>query len=307
MRRAGRLRLWRYCHRGVERQVNLTWNAVTNATSYDVKRSITNGGPYTTIATGITATNYTDTGVSVCAGCYYVVSAMVGGSETADGPQAALSFPKLAGGTIGTPGSWNNSGDTIANVFDGDLTTFFDAPDPGSGDWVGLDFGASVSNVITQINYCPRSGFESRMVGGIFQGANQSAFSGAVTLCTITNQPATGVYTAAGIANKSAFRYVRYLSPNGGYGNVAELQFYGYPLGPDQVLNSPQMGVALTGTNLTISWPQASAGFTLQSCTNLASGNWLAVTSSAPQIVGGQWQVPLPQPTNGCAFYRLSK
>ena len=42
-------------------QVNLTWNALTNATSYNVKRSLSSGGPYTTIASGLTATNYTDT------------------------------------------------------------------------------------------------------------------------------------------------------------------------------------------------------------------------------------------------------
>ena len=40
-------------------QVSLTWNTLTNATSYNVKRSTTSGGPYTPIASGITATNYT--------------------------------------------------------------------------------------------------------------------------------------------------------------------------------------------------------------------------------------------------------
>ena len=37
-------------------------------------------------------------------------------------------------------------------------------------------------------------------------------------------------------------------------------------------------------------------------------GNWVNVTSPAPQIVGGQWQVPLPQPSNAVpAFYQLVK
>ena len=66
------------------------------------------------------------------------------------------------------------------------------------------------------------------MVGGIFQGANQADFSDAVTLYTVTTQPATGAFTSASITNTAAFRYVRYLSPNGGWGNVAELEFYGY-------------------------------------------------------------------------------
>ena len=35
-------------------QISLTWNAVSGATSYNVKRSTTSGGPYTPIATGVT-------------------------------------------------------------------------------------------------------------------------------------------------------------------------------------------------------------------------------------------------------------
>jgi hypothetical protein len=46
----------------------------------------------------------------------------------------------------------------------------------------------------------------------------------------------------------------------------------------------------------------------VQSCTNLASGNWVNLTSPAPQIIGGQWQVMLPSPGNTQAiFYRLVK
>ena len=54
------------------------------------------------------------------------------------------------------------------------------------------------------------------------------------------------------------------------------------------------------------SWPVVSAGFTLQSSTNLAPGSWMTVTSPAPQIVGGQWQLALPPATNtGSVYYRL--
>ena len=208
-------------------RINLTWNAFTNATSYNIKHSITTGGPYTAITNGVTGTNYADTSVSLGSGWYYVVSAMVGGNETPNSAEAVLQFPKLAGAIIGTSGSYGGSGNTIANVFDNNLTTFFDGP-AANGCWAGLDFGAGVNNVITQISYCPRATFESRMVGGLFQGANQADFSDAVTLYTVAAQPATGVFTSATIASPAAFRYVRYLSPNNGWGNVAEVQFYGY-------------------------------------------------------------------------------
>ena len=60
----------------------LIWDAITDATSYTVKRSTTAGGPYTTIATDITETSYTDTGVTNGTTYYYVVTAIVNGSES---------------------------------------------------------------------------------------------------------------------------------------------------------------------------------------------------------------------------------
>jgi hypothetical protein len=81
-------------------------------------------------------------------------------------------------------------------------------------------------------------------------------------------------------------------------------------LGPNQLLstNSPSITFASTATTLTLNWPLASAGFTLQSRTNLIQGNWVNVVLPAPQIVGGQWQVTLPVSASvDSVFYRLSK
>jgi hypothetical protein len=70
----------------------------------------------------------------------------------------------------------------------------------------------------------------------------------------------------------------------------------------------PQISLALVGTNLTVSWPQTNTGFTVQFCTNLTLGNWLNVTSPAPQIVSNQWKLALPPATNaGSVYYRLMK
>jgi hypothetical protein len=237
-------------------QAGLSWNAFANATSYNVKRSLASGGPYTTIGNGVATANFTDNAAFVSLEYYYVVSAMAGGSETSNSMEVALRHPKLTGAIIGTPGSWNNSGNTFTNVFDNNLNTFFDAPDPGNGDWAGLDFGAGVSNVITKINYCPRAGFEGRMVNGIFQGANQANFSDAVTLFSVTTQPAAGVFTPATVTNTPGFRYVRYLSPNGGYGNVAELQFYGNLAGiPVPRPPAPSLAVTAVSSNqINLAW-----------------------------------------------------
>src|SRR5436190_3844463 len=41
---------------------------------------------------------------------------------------------KLSGTIIGTAGSWNNGGNTKEKAMDGNLSTFFDGPDPGTGE-----------------------------------------------------------------------------------------------------------------------------------------------------------------------------
>jgi O-glycosyl hydrolase len=81
-----------------------------------------------------------------------------------------------------------------------------------------------------------------------------------------------------------------------------------YTLGPNQLLstNNPTVVVSISGKNLTMSWPVATAGYTLQSCTNLASANWVAVSSPAPQVAGTNYQVALPA-TNAIQFFRLLK
>ncbi len=70
-------------------QVALNWNAVTNATSYNVKRSTTNNGPYTVVASGVTATNYSDTGLAAATTYYYVVSAVNVGGESTNSTQVS--------------------------------------------------------------------------------------------------------------------------------------------------------------------------------------------------------------------------
>ena len=54
-----------------------------------MKRSTTNGGPYTGIASGITATTYTDNSVINGTTYYYVVTAVNGGGESGNSNQAS--------------------------------------------------------------------------------------------------------------------------------------------------------------------------------------------------------------------------
>jgi hypothetical protein len=56
-------------------QVALSWTASAGATSYNVKRSTTSGGPYTKVGSP-TVTNFTDTGLTNGTPYFYVVSAV---------------------------------------------------------------------------------------------------------------------------------------------------------------------------------------------------------------------------------------
>jgi hypothetical protein len=102
------------------------------------------------------------------------------------------------------------------------------------------------------VGYYPRDGFASRMTGGNFQGCNVADFSsGVVTLFTIGSQPLEGTTTIQNVSNANAFRYVRYLGPNNGYCNAAEIQFYGAlpPVAPANVTASPGDGQVVLNWN----------------------------------------------------------
>jgi lysophospholipase L1-like esterase len=138
-------------------------------------------------------------------------------------------FIKFQGTGIGSPGSYGGSGLTFDKALDGDASTFFDAPS-ANGQWVGLDLGAA--KVVKKVRYIPRASWAARMVDGIIQAANAPDFSDAVNLFTITEVPVEGSYTTARFENNQMYQYYRFLSPTNGYGNVAEIEFWGDPNSP---------------------------------------------------------------------------
>jgi len=69
-------------------QVSLSWTASTGATSYNVRRSTTNGGPYAVIGSP-TTTSYTDSGLTNGQTYYYVVSAVNSSGQSGNSNQAS--------------------------------------------------------------------------------------------------------------------------------------------------------------------------------------------------------------------------
>jgi hypothetical protein len=103
-------------------KVSLSWNALSGAT-YNVKRSMTRGGPYVTIKSGLTTTNYTDATVANGTVYFYAVSATKSAVETPNSmsvsaiPSAGLPSPWSARdiGVVGETGgaSYSSSKFTV--------------------------------------------------------------------------------------------------------------------------------------------------------------------------------------------------
>lgn len=138
----------------------------------------------------------------------------------------AAEWTILKGTVIGTEGSYQDGGNDRSKAFDGDHSTFFDAPEDtnGNGVWAGIDLGEGKAAQVMKIRYYPRDEFPGRMVGGKFQGSDTPDFKDAVTLHAIDTEPFEWMEVKKVDSDKK-FRYLRYLAPDDGWGNVGEIEF----------------------------------------------------------------------------------
>lgn len=73
--------------------VTLTWSASQNATSYNLYRGTTEGGPYIKIGSGIVSTTYTDVQVTHNQTFYYVTTAVSGSNESGYSNETIAAIP----------------------------------------------------------------------------------------------------------------------------------------------------------------------------------------------------------------------
>lgn len=136
--------------------------------------------------------------------------------------------------TVSGSAPWSESKNSGPDkAFDGKMSTYFDGVSEG---WIQADLGQVYD--ISAIGYCPRSGYEARMVDGIFSlsvdGNNWSeAF-------TVSDLPSFGMHYVRNFACDSSARYIRYSVPTGAPGNqynkdssyccnIAEIEVCGTP------------------------------------------------------------------------------
>lgn len=98
-------------------QIDLTWDSGSGADTYNLKRSNNTGGPYATIASGLTGFSDPDTGLSSGQEYFYVISGVLGGSEGPDSaevsaftlPAAPTNVQAVATGETTITFSWDAS------------------------------------------------------------------------------------------------------------------------------------------------------------------------------------------------------
>ena len=190
-----------------------------------------------------------------------------------------------------------NDNSTIAGISDSDNANV-------DYQFVDLDPGSSLdgsTNVHITAVFNPPAGYVAIYLNGVLAGADNN-----VTI------PMSGVQAVRNIIGADNW-------PDPGMqGSIDEFRIYNgaltadeiaatQVLGPNQLLStaSPAVSASASGGSLTLSWPVASAGYSVLTTTNLAAGNWMAAVVT-PQIVGSRWQVILPV-TGNTRFYRLQK
>jgi hypothetical protein len=305
-------------------QVSLSWNAVTGATSYNLKRSSTSGGPYTLLAGGVTGTNYTDNTTVSGDVYYYVVSAQSPVAES------ITSFE-----TVATPSLILNDGFETPNV-----STY--QYNPPGGSWTfSAQAGANGSGISAnnslfttgnphapqglQVAFLQGLGSIAQVVSGFVPGLKYNVTFAAAQRATYQNGGQTwnlkidntviGSFSSAA----SVTQYMDFTTIFTASATTHTLAFVGTDLSggdntvfldnvrltPAPSLTPPQISWLMTNGQIQLSWPLDHYGWHLEAQTNPASvglgTNWSAVPGSQMTNVFNQ---PMDA-RNDSVFFRL--
>jgi hypothetical protein len=128
--------------------VPLRWQSSFGAMSYSIKRATSSGGPYTTIASGIKTSSYTDTKVTNGTTYYYAVTATNSAGTSANSAEdsATPAIPLVNVASDGTANDSANSPTNAANAFDRNPATqwFY----KGVSGWLQYDLGPGAAQIV---------------------------------------------------------------------------------------------------------------------------------------------------------------
>ena len=106
-------------------RIDLAWSAAQGAQTYNVKRALVSGGPYTVIATGRSAATYTDTSVVNGTHYHYVVTATNAKGESGASPEAVGTPSDLLACLRFDENTGSDAADSTGNGWD---ATFANSP-----------------------------------------------------------------------------------------------------------------------------------------------------------------------------------
>lgn len=150
---------------------------------------------------------------------FEIVAVEMSAAQSLPAAPDGFRFGDVNGVTVfGLDPAWR-SGREFEKAFDGDADTYYDYKYADRESFVGVDHGEAA--VPTAINFAPRGKYPQRMITGRFEGSNESPYSGYELIYEITEKPVSGVQTVS-LNTTNAYRYYRYLAPEGSYGAIAE-------------------------------------------------------------------------------------
>jgi beta-glucanase (GH16 family) len=294
-----------------DQQVSLSWNAVPGATSYNVKCSTTNGGPYATIASP-TTTGYTNSGLINGTTYYYVVSQVNAVAESTNStqvsatpvcsappaPTAANNGPVCAGSTLNLTASsvqgaaylWTGPNGFSSNVQNPSVAN---ATSDASGVYtvratVGscTSLVATTTAIVNQPPSAPAAGNNGPIWAGMTLSLTASTVSGASYSWTGPNG-FTSINQNPSIANAT-------INTAGAYDVTVTVGGCTSVAGTTTVTVNPPAVISIQSSSntLTITWPNG----TLQWATN-PTGLWSDVSEAT-----SPWPIT---PTAPQQFFRV--
>ena len=256
-------------------RVTLTWLASSGATGYNVGYSLTNGGPYTSLAGNLAGTSFTGTGLTNGTTYYFIVTAenSAGGNDSAQ----VIATPGTLDRLLWVATSSTMGGDAPGNALDGDLTTRWSTDTSQvSGQWFEVDMGSTstfnkiVLNSINSPSDYPRDYQVNISNDNLNWGSPVATGVGTPTSTTIS------------FATQAA-RYVRVTqtgSVQGLFWSIDEFNVFGtVPLVPANLTAAP-----FSSTEISLSWPASvsASGYNVKRAA-VSGGSY---TTVAPNVSG---------------------
>jgi hypothetical protein len=176
--------------------ITLTWTGSLTATTYQVKRSTTNGGPYTTVGMPAT-TSFTDTGLTNGTIYYYVVAAVNSAGASAnsnqvfDEPGAVAPNVTVIVNPAQTqaisPYIYGIDGNTNASIPNVPAVTVFRM---GGNRWTAYNWTTNASNAGSDFEYESDNFLSSSTIPGfaVYPSINANIAAGQATLFTVPMQ-----------------------------------------------------------------------------------------------------------------------